>query len=184
MADAGLSLRLKARAPIALDIALDCAPGELLAIIGPSGAGKSTTLRAIAGLHHPESGSVICDGQAWLDTSRALDLPAHRRRAWRPHLGGLRAGGGGLLPSHGARLERAELAPDVAPERGERGFLTKGTSAPYVPFNAGRESGTALPEWNVQPTGDVQGQSHFNEMRCLNPFQRVTLNQGNVQTPI
>jgi molybdate transport system ATP-binding protein len=80
MADPGLSLRLKATAPIALDIALDCAPGELLAIIGPSGAGKSTTLRAIAGLHHPESGHVICDGEAWLDTSRALDLPAHRRR--------------------------------------------------------------------------------------------------------
>jgi molybdate transport system ATP-binding protein len=80
MADSGLSLRLKATAPIALDIALDCAPGELLAIIGPSGAGKSTTLRAIAGLHHPESGSVTCDGEAWLDTSRALDVPTHRRR--------------------------------------------------------------------------------------------------------
>jgi len=80
MASPGLSLRLKATAPIALDLALDCAPGELLAIIGPSGAGKSTTLRAIAGLHHPESGSVTCDGEAWLDTSRALDLPAHRRR--------------------------------------------------------------------------------------------------------
>jgi molybdate transport system ATP-binding protein len=71
MADPGLSLRLNATAPIALDLALDCAPGELLAIIGPSGAGKSTTLRAIAGLHHPESGHVICDGEAWLDTSRA-----------------------------------------------------------------------------------------------------------------
>ena len=80
MTKAGLSVRLKAATPIALDITLDCAPGELLAIIGPSGAGKSTTLRAIAGLHHPESGSVICDGEAWFDTTRGLDLPAHRRR--------------------------------------------------------------------------------------------------------
>jgi len=80
MAEAGLSLRLKAATPITLDLALDCAPGELLAIIGPSGAGKSTTLRAIAGLHRPESGSVSCGAETWLDTSRALDLPAHRRR--------------------------------------------------------------------------------------------------------
>ena len=80
MTNAGLSVHLKAATPIALDITLDCAPGELLAIIGPSGAGKSTTLRAIAGLHHSASGSVICDGETWLDTSRALDMPAHRRR--------------------------------------------------------------------------------------------------------
>ncbi|MCA3339263.1 MAG: ATP-binding cassette domain-containing protein, partial [Roseomonas sp.] len=80
MTEPGLSVHLKAATPIALDITLDCAPGELLAIIGPSGAGKSTTLRAIAGLHHPASGSVICDGDTWLDTSRALDVSAHRRR--------------------------------------------------------------------------------------------------------
>ena len=80
MADPGLRLRLQSTAPIALDLALECAPGELVAIIGPSGAGKSTTLRAIAGLHHPTSGSVVCGGQVWLDTARGLDLPAHRRR--------------------------------------------------------------------------------------------------------
>jgi hypothetical protein len=34
MTKAGLSVRLKAATPIALDITLDCAPGELLAIIG------------------------------------------------------------------------------------------------------------------------------------------------------
>ena len=80
MADPGLRLRLQSTAPIALDLALECAPGELVAIIGPSGAGKSTTLRAIAGLHQPTSGSVVCGGKDWLDTARGLDLPAHRRR--------------------------------------------------------------------------------------------------------
>ena len=80
MTEAGLSVVLNSAAPIALDVSLECAQGELLAIIGPSGAGKSTTLRAIAGLHHPASGSVICEGETWLDTDRALDVPAHRRR--------------------------------------------------------------------------------------------------------
>ena len=117
MTEAGLSVRLNAAAPITLDIGLDCAPGELLAIIGPSGAGKSTTLRAIAGLHHPASGSVICDGEAWLDTNRALDLPAHRRRvglvfqdyALFPHMTAL----GNVMAAMG-HLPAAERAPRAA----------------------------------------------------------------------
>jgi branched-chain amino acid transport system ATP-binding protein len=37
-------------------------PGEVYAIIGANGAGKSTLLRTIAGLHHPEAGSILFDG--------------------------------------------------------------------------------------------------------------------------
>jgi ABC-type sugar transport system ATPase subunit len=40
------------------DVTLEVAPGELMAIVGPSGCGKSTLLRVVAGLEHPESGSV------------------------------------------------------------------------------------------------------------------------------
>jgi len=117
MADPGLRLRLQSTAPIALDLALECAPGELVAIIGPSGAGKSTTLRAIAGLHHPTSGSVVCGGQVWLDTARGLDLPAHRRRvglvfqdyALFPHMTAL----GNVMAAMG-HLPAAERAPRAA----------------------------------------------------------------------
>ena len=48
------------------------------AIIGPSGSGKSTLLRCIAGLEKP-SGTLNFEATPWLDSSRRLELPAHRR---------------------------------------------------------------------------------------------------------
>ena len=37
--------------------------GSLTALLGPSGSGKSTLLRAIAGLDHPDTGTVILNGR-------------------------------------------------------------------------------------------------------------------------
>jgi ABC-type sugar transport system ATPase subunit len=37
--------------------------GETLSVVGPTGCGKSTLLRVIAGLEHPESGTVTFDGE-------------------------------------------------------------------------------------------------------------------------
>jgi molybdate transport system ATP-binding protein len=62
-----------------LAVELEVGPGACLALVGPSGAGKSTVLRAIAGLHRPERGRVSLDGEVWLDTAAAIDLPAERR---------------------------------------------------------------------------------------------------------
>ena len=48
----------------ALDgVDLDAAAGETLAILGPSGCGKTTLLRTVAGLDHPDTGSVHIDGR-------------------------------------------------------------------------------------------------------------------------
>ncbi|WP_011578893.1 MULTISPECIES: ABC transporter ATP-binding protein [Chelativorans] len=40
------------------DISLVLSEGEMLAMLGPSGCGKTTTLRMLAGLEHPTSGSI------------------------------------------------------------------------------------------------------------------------------
>jgi molybdate transport system ATP-binding protein len=76
----GLEARLAQPAPIPLDAALACKPGELLALVGPSGAGKTTILRAIAGIIRPREGRIACNGEVWFDAARNLSLPPQRRR--------------------------------------------------------------------------------------------------------
>jgi thiamine transport system ATP-binding protein len=49
---------------VALDgISLDISEGEFFTLVGPSGCGKTTTLRTIAGLESPTSGTVRFDGE-------------------------------------------------------------------------------------------------------------------------
>jgi molybdate transport system ATP-binding protein len=77
----GLVVRLKQDSPIPLDAELQCAPGEVLALVGPSGGGKTTILRAIAGLVRPKAGSVRCNGAVWFDQAAGIALPPQERRA-------------------------------------------------------------------------------------------------------
>lgn len=46
------------------DVSLRLEGGDFLALLGPSGCGKSTLLRLIAGLDHPDSGTLRWDGGA------------------------------------------------------------------------------------------------------------------------
>jgi molybdate transport system ATP-binding protein len=75
----GIRIRLRQERPIALDVALDCHAGELLALVGPSGSGKSTILRAIAGIYTPREGRITVNGQTWLDSARGLALSSRER---------------------------------------------------------------------------------------------------------
>jgi len=53
-----------ARVHILKDIGLNIGRGEAIGMVGPSGSGKSTLLMVMAGLEHPDSGSVVVAGQA------------------------------------------------------------------------------------------------------------------------
>ncbi|GLQ74675.1 ABC transporter ATP-binding protein [Vibrio penaeicida] len=55
------------------DLDFQLRPGELVTLLGPSGCGKTTTLRMLAGLEHPSSGSIKIGGRD------VTNLPANER---------------------------------------------------------------------------------------------------------
>jgi molybdate transport system ATP-binding protein len=97
-----------------LDVALEVAAGECLALAGPSGAGKTSVLRIAAGLLRPRAGRVTCGERVWFDGD--IDLPPERRRcgyvfqdyALFPHLSAWQNVGYGL-PRRGRRERAFEL---------------------------------------------------------------------------
>ena len=44
-------------------VSLDLFPGEILGLVGDNGAGKSTLIKVLAGVHKPDSGRLLINGQ-------------------------------------------------------------------------------------------------------------------------
>nr|WP_157344970.1 ATP-binding cassette domain-containing protein [Nocardioides sp. MAH-18] len=61
-----------------VEVALEVAEGETLAVIGPNGAGKSTVLSVVGGLLRPARGHVRLDGRVLTDDRTFV--PPHGRR--------------------------------------------------------------------------------------------------------
>ena len=53
--------------------------GRQLTLLGPSGCGKTSTLRAVAGLEKPTSGTIRIGGRTVFDGSNGLNVPAEQR---------------------------------------------------------------------------------------------------------
>jgi ABC-type Fe3+/spermidine/putrescine transport system ATPase subunit len=92
------------------DVSLDVEQGEFFGLLGPSGCGKTTTLRMIAGLEKPDSGSIH------FQDKEITNLPPERRGfgmvfqnyALFPHLNVFENVAFGLRARHAAKAEMSE----------------------------------------------------------------------------
>ena len=57
------------------DVSVDVIPGKVRVLLGENRAGKSTLIKMMSGIYHPDSGSVIIDGNlVELPTVKAAEL--------------------------------------------------------------------------------------------------------------
>jgi len=61
------------------DVSFDVPEGALFTLLGPSGCGKTTTLRSIAGLERPRSGSIDAGGRVVFSSDKGVFVAPNRR---------------------------------------------------------------------------------------------------------
>ncbi len=74
----GLALRARLEQR-GVDLGLEIADGDVLAVLGPNGAGKSTLLSLIAGLLRADEARIVVGGRVLTDTAAGVSVPVHRR---------------------------------------------------------------------------------------------------------
>ena len=56
------------------DVTMHIKKGEIMCLLGDNGAGKSTLIKTLSGVHRPDEGEIIVDGQKtiWIEQWRRL----------------------------------------------------------------------------------------------------------------
>jgi ABC-type Fe3+/spermidine/putrescine transport system ATPase subunit len=130
------------------DLSLDIVEGEVYALLGPSGCGKSTTLRQIAGLDSPDTGTITLRGNVLFSAADDIFVPPQKRNMgmvfqsyaiW-PHLtvGETVAYPLRLRRVGGAEVERA--VHDILAQVGLDGFADR----PSTTLSGGQQQRVAL----------------------------------------
>jgi molybdate transport system ATP-binding protein len=70
---------LVSRPAFTVDVDIDLARDQVLALMGPSGAGKSTLVDALAGLQPLDGGRITVDGTLLADATGRVHVPPERR---------------------------------------------------------------------------------------------------------
>jgi molybdate transport system ATP-binding protein len=128
------------RGEFVLDVTVDVAPGEVVAVLGRNGSGKSTLLAAIAGLLRPGTGRITVNGRVLTDTAAAVTLPPYHRRV------GLLAQQPLLFP-HLSVLDNVAFAPQATGSSRQEAreaalrYLTEVDAAQFARRRPGRLSG-------------------------------------------
>ena len=65
--------------PILKGVSFTLKKGDVVALLGASGSGKTTLLRAIAGLDHPDSGTISLADRTLFDGASGTVVPAEQR---------------------------------------------------------------------------------------------------------
>ncbi|MET4576430.1 ABC transporter ATP-binding protein [Ottowia thiooxydans] len=60
-------------------VSLALQPGEFVTLLGPSGCGKTSTLRSVAGLETPTTGSIRIGDNVVFDSVKGIQTPTHAR---------------------------------------------------------------------------------------------------------
>jgi iron(III) transport system ATP-binding protein len=60
-------------------VSFEVAEGEFFTLLGPSGCGKTSTLRCVAGLETPTSGTIASGGRTLFSSDERVNVPAFRR---------------------------------------------------------------------------------------------------------
>lgn len=101
------------------DFVLNCtfaSSEKFVVLFGASGSGKTTTMRAVAGLVHPDAGRIVVGGRTLFDSDQGVNVPARQRNigyvfqdyALFPHLTVEKNIAFALRPTLWGRIDREE----------------------------------------------------------------------------